>query len=80
MKIRYKTKRLVLKTITTVPSWEDERIEDLNLTEKQNDSYCEYLENLFETPAHNIGGYACAIQDAEMNLDCELVSNSIRTD
>jgi uncharacterized protein YwqG len=77
MKIRYKTKHLVPKIITTLPSWEDKRIEALNLTEKQSDWYCEYCEDRFETPAHNIGGYACAIQDAEMDLDCALVAGGI---
>lgn len=60
------------------PNFEDERVESLPLTDMQWDTYCEL--NLKSTGAeyvHHFFGHAQPIQNAGMELDCQLVSNGI---
>lgn len=78
MKIRYKTARIIPKIINTIPTLYDERLLPLNMTDAQEDWYYDYRASLFEDqPAHQIGGYPYEIQGADMDLECELVSNGL---
>ena len=78
IKVRYKVCNLISRTINTIPTLYDKRIEALNLSEKQEDWYYDYRQSLFEEmPAHQIGGYPYEIQGTDMDLECELVSNGL---
>ena len=75
---RYKEKKLEPKLIKTYPSWGDERIEELQLTDEQLDWYNEFRISTYHyEPGHQISGIAHEVQNPDMDLECQLVSNGL---
>lgn len=51
-----------------------------SLTDDQTDEYCEEMESRYgELNMHQVGGHALAIQNADMNLECQLAANGVYT-
>lgn len=78
IKERYHEKLLASKIVKTYPAWDDANIMALNLTDEQEDWYCEFR-NAFldDAPGHQLGGWPNPIQGSDMDLECELVSNGL---
>lgn len=75
---KYKEKNLEEKRIKTYPSSEDEKFEKLNLTEEQIDEYIDFVDSIYGgNPQHQLFGIENSIQDPDMNLQCQLVSNGL---
>jgi uncharacterized protein YwqG len=75
---RYNEKKLEQKLIKTYPSWGDERVNALQLIEGQIDWCYDFADSVYcSKPRHQIGGIANAIQNPEMDLDCQLASNGL---
>lgn len=78
LSVRYKEKMLAPQPVMTFPPLEDERIDALELTDKEWDLYSEYKDSFFNNePMHYLGGYPDPIQSAEMEVECELASNGL---
>ena len=81
IKVRYKVCNLVPQIINTFPDIGDERIEGLKMNDKQDEWYYDYQQSVYnKLPFHQIGGYPYALQGADMDLDCEIVSNGFCKD
>jgi uncharacterized protein YwqG len=75
---RYNEKNLEQKIIKTYPSWLDEKISTLQLADEQEKWYVHFSDSVYcGEPKHQISGIANAIQDADMDLECQLVSNGL---
>jgi len=74
----YKKKSIVFRPIETYPDCQDDRIDSLNLSDRQGDQYVEVSTAVFEgEPAHHLFGYPAPIQGNDMDLECQLVSNGV---
>lgn len=80
---RYPEKKLCSKLIKTYPAWDNEEI-GLSFKNDPDDIVDEYIEwrtvNYGNFSNHQIFGWPNAIQDPNMDLDCNLVTNGIYTD
>ena len=71
----YEEVKLEQKLIKTYPSWEDKKIETLELNQEQTHCYINFCVSHYQRkPKHQIGGIASAIQSPNMDLECQLVS------
>jgi uncharacterized protein YwqG len=62
----------------SVPSWERPVVEQLELTDEESEVWGEAVFNSFGYhPHHQVGGYPCAIQNDDMELECQLVTNGL---
>lgn len=60
------------------PDWEREELDSIRDVDFEMDAYCEYRSSLYGDRAHHqIGGYAEAVQDPHMELQCQLVTNGV---
>jgi uncharacterized protein YwqG len=64
--------------IRSFPSSQRQSVERLRLTPAEADAYFDQREQQFsKTPHHQVGGYPIEIQNDEMELEAELLSNAI---
>ncbi|MCL2026247.1 MAG: YwqG family protein [Leptospirales bacterium] len=81
LKTRYKEKYICAKNITTYQPMEDDRILDALESDDNDDEYYDFRDSVYgDEPLHHLGGYCDPIQGADMDLDCQLVSNGISVD
>lgn len=74
--LKSKSIRFVMANLP--PTWEETALSPLNLTEVENEALMEWRSTLSgEGPLHLMGGYPNPIQNAEMALECQLVSNGL---
>jgi len=74
----FKEKYIQFSTIYTYPDWQDERINALELNDKQFDEYEDLYQNVYnDEPAHQMLGTPSPIQGNDMDLECQLASNGI---
>lgn len=60
------------------PSWEDEALAGLELTETEMDEFFDLRSGLYgEGARHQIGGYPDPVQNPGMQLECQLASNGL---
>ena len=63
---------------SSVPSWDHPVVEPLALTDVEQDVLIELHDAACGgAPRHQVGGYASPVQTAEMELECQLVSNGL---
>lgn len=71
-------KPIVFTPITTYPDWQDEAIERLDLDETEGNEYIELCSGVFEgEPEHHLFGHPSPVQNNDMDLECQLVSNGL---
>lgn len=75
----YNEKFITYELMSSYPDIDDDRIESLELSEWQRGEYFDFRhgEHAEELPRHQLLGYPDAVQDADMNLQCQLVFNGI---
>jgi uncharacterized protein YwqG len=76
---RYEEKYVRARPIVTYPPMEDPRIGKLlGDNSALRDRYDELLTSVYDgEPSHHLGGYPDPIQSADMDLECQLVSNGL---
>ena len=75
---QFDIKYLKGKKIKTYPCWENENIEKLELDDNEFELYEDMKTAFFgDEDEHVLGGYANPIQSADMDLECQLVSNGL---
>lgn len=73
-----KTRGMEFKSSKLPPSWEEDVLSPLDLTDAELDDLMEFRSSLYgEGPSHQIGGYPDPIQSPEMALECQLASNGL---
>lgn len=73
-----KSKRIRFVTANLPPTWEDDALSSLNLTDAEENTLMEWRSSLCgEGPLHLMGGYPDPVQTAQMALECQLVSNGL---
>jgi uncharacterized protein YwqG len=73
-----KQKWICFRPIEVPPSWGDDEIDSLNLSEAEMDAFCDFRSAIFGLAAHHqMGGYADNIQTSDMQRDCELVTHGL---
>ena len=73
-----KTRGMDFEASKLPPSWEEDVLSPLNLTDTEQDELIDYRSSLYgEGASHQIGGYPDPIQSPEMVLECQLVSNGL---
>jgi uncharacterized protein YwqG len=74
----YKEKTVSFKTVTTLPSIGDEKLEQVHLNPEQEENYATLTEALFGgSPMHHLLGYPQCIQNCDMENDCETVYQKV---
>ena len=74
----YGEKPVIFTPVETYPDWQDDRVGSLNLTETQLDDYTDICSAVFwDGPQHHLLGYPKAVQDNDMDLECQLASNGL---
>ena len=74
----YAEKPVTFTSIMTYPDWQDKRVEDLDLSDSQNEQYDGLCSSVFKGgPAHHLFGYPSPVQGNDMDLDCQLVSHNL---
>jgi uncharacterized protein YwqG len=75
---RLPRKYVAFQKISLPPSWDHPDVASLELDDSEIDKYVEFRSELFgQEPHHQMAGYADPIQGAEMELECQLVSNGL---
>ena len=75
---RYKSVPLQFAPIQTYPDWQDARVQALQLKDGESDAYFELCASPFgRSPTHQLLGYAGTVQDNDMDLQCQLVTNGL---
>jgi uncharacterized protein YwqG len=75
---KFQEKFIKGKIIKTFPSWEDARIEKLKFSEEEFEMYDDFKINQFNNEYQNqLGGYPNPIQNPDMHIECQLVTNGI---
>jgi hypothetical protein len=76
---RYKERYVSVNPIVTYPPWEDFRIDEMiGDDEELGDQYYDFRPSVYgDEPFHHLGGYANPAQNADMDLECQLVSNGL---
>jgi uncharacterized protein YwqG len=78
VKFLFKEKYLQFEPGQTYPDWQDDRVNSLNMTDGQEDAYLELCSSVFSgQPGHQVFGHPSPIQDNEMDLQAQLVSNGL---
>jgi uncharacterized protein YwqG len=71
-------KSLGYENYKSFPDYYDERVFSLELSSKQVDQYYEQYSNNFNNEhAHHLFGYPNPVQNNDMDLECQLVSNGL---
>lgn len=74
----YREKPVAFKAVETYPDWQDERVESLDLNDKQGDQYIDLCTSVFEDDSmHHLFGYPQPVQGNDMELECQLASNGL---
>lgn len=74
---RFQACRVEARDALTLPPWESDTIQKLELLEEEDDRYMDLLDDLApEEPVHQLLGYPDPIQ-GDMALECQLASNGI---
>jgi uncharacterized protein YwqG len=74
----YPEKRVTFSLVQTYPDWQDSRVRSLELAERQMEEYLTLRDSVFAgRPSHHLFGYPSPIQDNDMDLECQLVSNGL---
>ena len=74
---RFQACRVEARDTLTLPPWESDTIQRLELLEEEEDRYVDLLDDLApEEPVHQLLGHPDPIQ-GDMALECQLVSNGI---
>lgn len=78
LEVVYRTKAISFAPAQTYPDLEDERVEALNLDGEAADEYVELCSDAAGgAPFHRLFGYAVPVQNNDMDLECQLVSNGL---
>jgi uncharacterized protein YwqG len=71
-------KPIEFRRIDTVPSFEREAIENLDLSDEESDALDELSAERFDgMPKHQIAGFPFPLQGDQMELECQLVTNGL---
>ncbi|MCP5008117.1 MAG: DUF1963 domain-containing protein [Planctomycetes bacterium] len=74
----YKEKHIQFESIKTYPSWEDGKINTIELNDKQFDEYNDLCQGVYNyLPTHQMFGFPSPVQGSDMDLECQLASNGI---
>lgn len=74
-------KPVVFSSVKTYPNWQDDRVDHMNLTNKQGDQYVDLCLDVFRgNPKHHLFGYPSPVQGDDMELECQLASNGVNYD
>lgn len=74
----YAEKPVSFTPVQTYPDWQDERVDSLNLTDRQGGQYTDICSKVFgDAPAHHLFGYPSPVQGNDMDLECQLVSHGL---
>ncbi|MEM7183852.1 MAG: YwqG family protein [Spirochaetota bacterium] len=74
----YNSRFIKFKNIKKYPSSDEEKIESLELNEKQRNEYYKLIKSAYKNvPTHQVGGYALSIQNSSMDWECQIISNGI---
>ncbi len=74
----YPERYLTYARIETYPPLEDERIDAFHFTDEQCEAYEQLHQSVFEGhAAHHFFGYPSPVQNNEMDLECQMVTNGI---
>ncbi len=74
----YNERPVAFTQVAIYPDWQDDRVDSLNLTDKQADQYIEICSSVFHgDPAHHLFGYPSPVQGNDMELECQLVSHGL---
>ncbi len=75
---RHRTIPLQFAPIQSYPDWQDARVQALRLADAESEAYFELCASPFgKNPRHQLLGYSDAIQDSDMDLQCQLVTNGL---
>lgn len=78
LEIVYKELAVGFGEAKTYPTWDDPRVNALGMDDKQMDAYFDYLESPFVgLPKHQLFGYPSAVQNGDMEPDCQLAANGL---
>jgi uncharacterized protein YwqG len=74
----FKSVPLQFAPIQTYPDWQDARVQALQLKDGESDAYFDLCAAPFgKNPTHQLLGYPGTIQDNDMDLQCQLVTNGL---
>jgi uncharacterized protein YwqG len=69
-------RNIVLRCIDILPSWEKDSVSQLNLSSQESNAFFRLADTPYEAmPKHQVTGFPVPIQDDDMELECQLVSN-----
>jgi uncharacterized protein YwqG len=75
---RYKQKYIEAKQIDTYPPVGVDLTDTLLDCDEDKEEYHEFRDGVYEEmPQHHLGGHPDPVQDADMDLECQLVSNGL---
>jgi uncharacterized protein YwqG len=78
---RYPRRNLSFIKASLPPDWEREELDAFRDLEFTVEAFCAYRTSLYmQTAHHQIGGYAEAVQDPHMEMECQLVTNGLFVD